>query len=63
MPQLNNLTLDAKISWLISYMDKVPLEELIGIKISNIGAIHYPENDTLKTESITLCVGNTLKKR
>ena len=58
LPELKSENIDAKISWLIKYIDIVPKEELIGLKISHIGKIKYIEHGKYKEQTITLCIGD-----
>ena len=59
LPELKSNNIDAKISWLIKYIDIVPKQELIGLKVSNIGKIEYTEQNTNKKEWCILAIGDT----
>lgn len=59
LPMLKSESIDAKISWLIKYVEIVPNTKLIGLKVSNIGKIEYIAEMQRHTESIIICIGDT----
>lgn len=58
LPELKFENLDAKISWLINYIDIIPKENIIGLKISNIGTVYWKEDNKLKESEIVLALGD-----